>query len=164
MLFSLSHKASVRPFLVQHVCTPYCIPFFNGAAAACAFFGSAREQRRVGRWTGVQAPRNPWPLSGRPCYVPVKRGRVPRDQLFNALHFFSQTELSAPRVPRHIQLIGCDGSQDLILAANQPKFVTGGVGRAGAGGAGVSPIETHHCPSQLEHHGGPDWTQQFRGW
>lgn len=78
------------------------------------------------------------------------RERVPRDQLVDPLHFLSQTEPSAPGVLRHIQLIGCDGSLYLKLAASRPKFVTRGVSHAGAGGAEVNPIQAHPYASQLE--------------
>lgn len=135
------------------------MPFFNGAAAACAFFGSAREQRHVGQQTGVQLHGTPGPYQGNLVVSLTRENASHATSLPTPFSSSFQTELSAPGVPRHIQLIGCDGSPDLILAANHPKFVTRGISHAGAGGAEVSPTQTHPYPSQLEHHVAPVWMQ-----
>lgn len=71
------------------------------------------------------------------------RERVPRDQLVGPFTSFSKPSCQLPGFQDILQLIGCDGSSHLILAASQPEFVTGGVSHAGAGGAQVSPVQAH---------------------
>lgn len=71
------------------------------------------------------------------------RERVPRDQLVGPFTSFSKPSCQLPAFQDILQLIECDGSSHLILAASQPKFVTGGISHAGAGGAQVSPVQAH---------------------